>query len=474
MKIRTAALLFAASLLTISAAAVAQTPGDLDPAFGTGGVARIDVLVDGADRANVATGVAVQPDGKLLLAGAAMSIPPDFGEERMVAVRLSADGAPDAGFGSNGRVRIQAWPEEPESASYWGGKVGLGPDGEIYLFNGASFGPTVGWALARLRPTGALETGFGDGGIVSYQDIADDAGDLAVQPDGKVLLLHDWLDEGGLPINFEIGLRRLLPSGDPDTMFGDGGSQVVPFNAGGSWDDFAHALALQNDGRILIAGQADVGGAADYDFAVARLTSDGQLDATFSGDGRATIGFDLSTGAGDDAWALAVDARGRILVGGVAGSEAAIARLLPNGALDPSFSGDGRATFHFASAEPGAYDQVFGLAVQGDGAVIAVGRGTTAAGTSRRFGVARLTGAGELDPTFAGDGTAIFDFSENSGALSVARAVALAEDGSILAVGGTELALDDMAFVAARLRNDYVFADGFDLATTDAWTAAVP
>jgi len=249
---------------------------------------------------------------------------------------------------------------------------------------------------------------------------------------------------------------------------------VIGFNLGDNWEDYAHAMVLQRDGRIVVAGEAHVGTPGANDFGVARLTADGDLDATFSGNGKVTIGFDLSVGADDVPYALAVDARGRILVGGVAGSEAAIARLLPNGALDPSFSGDGRATFHFASAEPGAYDQVFGLAVQGDGAVIAVGRGTTAAGTSRRFGVARLTEAGELDPTFAGDGTAIFDFSENSGALSVARAVALAEDGSILAAGGTELALDDMAFVAVRLRNDYVFADGFELATTDAWTAAVP
>jgi hypothetical protein len=104
--------------------------------------------------------------------------------------------------------------------------------------------------------------------------------------------------------------------------------------------------------------------------------------------------------------------------------------------------------------------------------VIAVGRGTSAAGTSRRFGVARLTEAGALDPNFAGDGTAIFDFSENSGALSVARAVALLEDGSILAVGGTELTLGDMAFVAARLVNDSIFADGFERGTSASWSVA--
>ena len=467
----TSSLTFALGLLTLSGALAAQTPGDLDPGFGTDGVARIDVRVTNQDRNNVATDLAVQPDGMLLLAGAAQSIPPDFGEERMVAVRLTADGEPDPAFGTDGRARIQALPEDPGSATYWGGKVGLGPAGEIYLFNGASFGPTVGWALARLRPGGGLEPGFGTGGIVERQDIATGAGDVAVQADGKFLVLEDWNDEGGIPINQEISVWRLLPNGEPDGGFGEDGSQVVRFNVGGSWEDYAHALALQRDGRILVAGQADVGGSAEFDFAVARLTADGALDPTFSGNGRVTIGFDLAIGVNDEAHALAVDSEGRILVGGVAGGEAAIVRLLPDGSLDPAFAGDGRATFHFASAEPGAYDQVFGLAVQGDGAVVAVGRGTSAAGTSRRFGVARLTASGELDPTFAGDGTAIFDFTENSGAFSVARAVALLEDGSILAVGGTELTLGDMAFVAARLHNDYIFADGFEGATSDAWSS---
>ncbi|KAB2967740.1 MAG: hypothetical protein F9K18_03895 [Thermoanaerobaculia bacterium] len=461
---------FVLALLTLPATGLAQTPGDLDPAFGSGGVARIDVGVGGQARHNVATGLAVQPDGKLVLGGAAIRLPGDTGEDRMAAVRLTPSGALDPSFGSGGRVRVDAFPGD--GAMYYYGRVAIGPGGEVYLHNGANLG-AIGWVTAKLTPGGVLATGFGEGGFIGYLSDYVSPADVVVQPDGKLLVLSDYNDEGGIPINQEVLVERYLPNGTPDASFGDGGYCVIGFNQGDSWEDYAHAMVLQRDGKILVTAEADVGGGAWNDFAVARLTADGQLDSTFSGNGMVTIGFDLSIGANDVPYALAVDARGRILVGGVAGSEAAVVRLLPNGTLDPSFSGDGRATFHFASAEPGAYDQIFGLAVQGDGAVVAVGRGTNAAGTSRRFGVARLTEAGALDPTFAGDGTAIFDFSENSGALSVARAVALLEDGSILAVGGTELALDDMAFVAARLHNDYVFADGFDLATTGAWSSTV-
>jgi len=475
-----AARLVRSSLLPAALAAAvlcpplaAQTAGDLDPSFGSGGVALVDVPVGGEDFSNVATDLAVQADGKLVLGGAAQRIPPDSGAERMVAVRLTRAGALDATFGTGGRVRVNAFPGDP--AGYWNGQVAIGPAGEISLLNGASYGGgAVGWVLARLRPTGALETGFGGGGFVGYLSDAVGVGDVVALADGKVLVLDDFNDEGAIPINQELSVWRLLPDGSEDPSFGQGGYQIVGFNLGGSWDDAAHAMALQPDGKILIAGEAETGTAADYDFAVARLTADGQLDPTFSGDGRTTIGFDLPNGHYDAAHAIAVDSQGRILVGGVAGGDCAVARLLPDGTLDPSFSGDGRKTFPFNSSDPGAFDQVFGLAVQGDGRVVVAGRGTTPAGTDRRFALARLNARGGLDTTFSGDGTRVYDLATGSGQLSNARAVILADDGSILASGGAETAVDDMAFVAVKLWNDYVFADGFELGSTAAWSVAAP
>ena len=164
----------------------AQTAGDLDPSFGSGGVALVDVPVGGEDFSNVATDLAVQADGKLVLGGAAQRIPPDSGAERMVAVRLTRAGALDATFGTGGRVRVNAFPGDP--AGYWNGQVAIGPAGEISLLNGASYGGgAVGWVLARLRPTGALETGFGGGGFVGYLSDAVGVGDVVALADGKVL-----------------------------------------------------------------------------------------------------------------------------------------------------------------------------------------------------------------------------------------------------------------------------------------------
>ena len=96
--------------------------------------------------------------------------------------------------------------------------------------------------------------------------------------------------------------------------------------------------------------------------------------------------------------------------------------------------------------------------------------GTNASGTGRWFGIARILENGNFDSTFAGDGTTAFNMATAPGTLSVGRAVELAPDGRIVMVGGGETAGSDMAFVAVRLHNDYIFADGFDWGTTAEWS----
>ena len=153
----------------------------------------------------------------------------------------------------------------------------------------------------------------------------------------------------------------------------------------------------------------------------------------------------------------------------------AIARLLPNGAPDPSFSGDGKLTFSFAADGGGAFDQIFGLVPQGDGKIVVVGRATSTAGSGRRVGVARLNEDGSFDTTFSSlagrPGRQIFDWATGTGADSVGRAIALAADGRIILSGGAERASGDMDFFAARLHNDYIFADGFNWGGLGSWSA---
>ena len=469
-----ALLLAGAGALSLAPAVPAQTDGDLDARFGDGGVVVTDIRIQQVPRSNVATGVAVDSAGRILLSGGAQTVGSTAVEERMVAVRLTPDGALDPAFGSGGKVRIRPFPDDPAGTRIRGGRLGLAPDGKIYLYNAATSGPTVGWALARLTPGGTLDPAFADQGLASYLDVADTGVDVAVQPDGKVLELEGFLDEGAIPINFELAVCRLLTDGSYDSSFGDQGCSAVGFNRGAEWDDYPYAMALQPDGRIVVAGSADVDGpgSANANFAVARLTANGSFDAGFGNGGEVVFGFDGGTASDDVVRALAIDLRGRILLAGQAGNEAAIARLTPSGALDPTFASGGKRTFHFGSGSSGLIDVAFGVAVQSDGKVVAVGRGAASAATGMRFAVARLTAAGALDTSFAGDGTRLYEVATGTGAYSVARAVTMLGDGRILAVGGAESAPGDFDFVAVELADSLVFADGFESSDSGAWSFA--
>lgn len=460
--------------LALSAgSAVAQAPGTIDSSFGDAGKKVIDVPIGGNPRSNICFDIAVQPDGRILLSGSASLIGAASGPERMAAARLMPNGALDGSFGDGGIVRVNAGGA---STQYYDGRVEFAPGGGAFLFHGTDASP-VGWALARLTANGSLDTGFHGDGILTAAQADLGAGDVGVQPDGKPLVLDDYL-----AANQDMSISRRLTNGAADPGFGVGGWRAVGFDIGSLKHDVARVVLVQPDGKILIAGRAEAS-ASNADFAVARLTATGALDPTFSGDGKVTLSFDLPIGNWDEARALAVDDRGRIYVGGVAGSnggssspnEAAIARLLPDGSLDPSFSGDGKLTFSFnAPTVANSYDQIFGLALQGDGRIVAAGRATNAAGGGRWFGAARIRENGTLDPTFAGDGTTAFNTATGSGSISVGRAVALAADGRILVAGGGETAAQDNAFVVVRLHNDYVFADGFDHGSAAAWVVTGP
>lgn len=469
--------LLVASIAFSALPGAAQAPGTLDGTFGTAGKAVVDVPIGGVARSNIAFDVAIQADGRIVMSGSSSLIGAATGPERMVAVRLLSGGAPDPTFGSGGITRIDGNPGGSDNTRYYDGRVELVPGGGLFLFHGTDANP-VGWVLAKLTAVGGLDATFsGDGRvIISAADLG--AGDIAVQPDGKPIVLDDFLDTAPNPDHQQMTVSRRLATGGPDTAFGDEGFRVVQFDLGSLRNDWARVVLLQPDGKILVGGRAEAS-ASNSDFALARVTAAGDLDPTFGGgDGKVTLSFDLPIGNYDEARALAVDDRGRIWIGGIAGNgssdnEAAIARLLPDGAPDPGFSGDGKLTFSFNAPANASYDQIFGLALQGDGRVVAAGRATNATGGGRWFGVARIREDGTPDPTFAGDGTTAFNTATGSGSISVGRAVALAADGRIVVVGGGETAPQDMAFVAARLHSDYIFADGFELGSTADWSLLV-
>jgi uncharacterized delta-60 repeat protein len=283
--------------------------------------------------------------------------------------------------------------------------------------SGVGLDPTFGGGDGEAR----LNNGPG-----TYQE----ARAAAVQADGKVVIAG-MSNSGSV---YQFAIARLTADGLPDTSFGGDGFVTTSF---GSTSEFAYGVAVQPDGKIVVVGStllAPDNGA----FAVARYNSDGTLDPTFDGDGKAVIDFYGPNGifGGEFAKRVVVQPDGKIVVVGTTyhptnfNYDLALLRLLPDGTPDPAFDGDGKVV-----AAPNAYDD-YGeaVAVQPDGRVVAVGGTYEIDGNSGDVLAVRYTAAGVPDPTFAGDGSAVvaptpdFDYG---------RAVVLQPDGKLVIAGET-------------------------------------
>lgn len=434
--------------------AVAQltAAGALDASFNGAGKLVVDVL-GGRDGAR---GVGLAPDGGVVVVGQATTATGLTVEYDLAVLRLTAAGALDAGFDGDGKTTLDAGSAVNSAAD-----VALRPGGTILTAGPA--GTALG--LAQYTPGGTLDPAFGTGGtvLVPTGAGADFTPGLALQADGKAVVAAlqggDWR------------VLRFLPSGAPDTTFGTGGSVTIDFGggddpadvaidgqgrivvvgsagadlgvarltSGGALDatfgsggkvtvnvagtDAATSVAIRpGDGRIVVAGSADtLGGSA----AVVRLTDAGTLDATFSTDGKVTIS---PAGASyDTAGDVALDAQGRAVITGRSGNATIVARFAEDGALDPTFSGDGIYTV----GASGSVVAGTSLAIQGDGRIVVGG----SAGPSfdlYDFIVLRLTAAGELDLGFSGDGFQTVGL----GTEDFGQELRLDDSGRIVLVGG--------------------------------------
>ena len=248
-----------------------------------------------------------------------------------------------------------------------------------------------------------------------------------------------------------------------DAGFGTGGKVITDF---GGYNDFAHSVVIQPDGKIVAAGTVTRN--EGIEFALARYNSDGTLDGTFGTSGRVTTSF---TG-NDFANAVALQGDGKIVAAGVAGPSScpgtpcangnlfALARYDSDGSLDPTFGtdGDGRVTTSF-----GADAEAYSLALQADGKILAAGLTRTDGINS--FALARYNGDGSLDGTFGTAGQVTTSFG---GTYDQAYAVTLQGDGKIVAAGWTAKTIGGAQFALARYLNDA--ASGTTTTTTSPTT----
>jgi uncharacterized delta-60 repeat protein len=272
-----------------------------------------------------------------------------------------------------------------------------------------------------------LDYGFGHDGTVTtnYSGSSNDEGlAVAVQLDGKVVVAGKTSAGSINPQLSTWAVMRYNVNGTLDTAFGASGKVVIDF-AGGT--DVPSSITLQSNGRIVVVGTARISGTND--FAIARLTAAGALDTTFGGDGKVT--YDL--GGDDQAHGSTLQTDGKLVVAGTgmitaSSSLFALIRLNVNGYLDTTFDGNGKVATDFGGQpKAGAYDVI----TQPDGKLVAGGFATV---TGQSMAMARYDPDGSPDAGFGSNGRVTLSPGGNGDtALTVKRM----PDGKLMLLGFT-------------------------------------
>jgi len=249
--------------------------GSMDIDFGSGGtITYIQGLI---------MDFILQPDGKIIAIGYFIGF---SGADDVALVRYNSNGTLDTSFG--GGDGIVSTPIGGSNDR--GGSGVLQPDGKIVVLGSFDAGGHDEIFLARYNENGSLDTSFGIGGkVITHFGGSNGATDLALQPDGKIVIT------GGAHISGQNStiLARYGPDGSLDDTFDGDGKILHSFSPG---SDYANALMIQPDGKIIIAGVNDVGGPSGQDFMLARFDTDGGLDTTFGTNGL----FTAPIGSGND------------------------------------------------------------------------------------------------------------------------------------------------------------------------------
>ncbi len=320
----------------------------------------------------------------------------------------------DAGFGSAGKVVTDISTHDDRAYA-----TAIQSDGKIIAVGTAN----GNFAVARYTVTGALDASFGTGGIVTTPIGVGGAvaRAIAIQADGKIVVAGYY--QAG-PLN-KIAVVRYSNGGSLDSTFGTGG--IVTTSIGAN-NDFAYAVAVQSDGKIVIAGSSN-DGTKDL-FALVRYTAVGVLDTSFNITGKVTrqIGLGNSVASG-----VAIQTNQFIVAVGVSSNGAlndfAMARYDTNGTLDVAFGTGGEVMTPVGTGAAAAQ----AVAIQPtDQKIVVVGQALV--GGSNNFAIVRYLTNGTLDTGFDTDGkvtTAIGTVND------IARAVKIASGGKIVVAGSS-------------------------------------
>jgi uncharacterized delta-60 repeat protein len=306
--------------ITVMMALRLTASGALDTSFGGGGVTTVNYGLD-PNEVDEANAMAIDRSGRIVLAG---SIDVTPGNRDIGVVRLTPSGQLDTNFGFGGLVEVAFDYSGPNLDLGFG--VAVAPSGKIVVGGTTRYQPSGGplsfnFAIAQLLPDGSLDAGFGNNG---HQIAAFDHGgtnndiirSVAVDDRNRILVGGESARSSGV---WDYAVARFLPNGAPDTSFNSVGFRFDTFSCSVACGerDSVHSIALQGDGKILLAGPTYTTATGNYDFGVSRLLADGTLDTHFGNGGRFHYNWNHGAGNDDDtAEAVVLGKDGRILVAG--------------------------------------------------------------------------------------------------------------------------------------------------------------
>ena len=346
--------------------------GSFDQGFGTGGIATVNFPAKGTTT-DTASGVAIQADGKIVVGGT--SHDNTLGQDRIGVARLNPNGTPDATFNPGG-VPTDGGPpvlgEQLVSLNATVNDLALDASGRILVagsWQGDAFFTGVDPFVMRFTGGGAPDTSFNGGSAPFHWNSNSDpegASRMAVQPDGKIVLAG-WQ-------NKEVQVARVVPGAVLDETFGDRHDGRPVFAYGPTSTDSGQDLVLESDGRIDVAAS----GREDHVMVVTRLTPAGRLDNSLNGNGSAYVHFSSD----DAANAVALQSNGKIVLAGSTDKDIGVARLQPGGPPDSTFGPDGKRTVSFVEGQ----SEAFAMLLQGDGRIVLVGHAGSSAAVVRLQG----------------------------------------------------------------------------------------
>lgn len=461
-----------------------NTDGTLDTTFDTDGLAIIPFDTQPFDT----VGFIAMQGTKILVLGARTNSP--MGTDYLMA-RLNDDGSMDNTFGTNGKTTFAISPGNSPDVP-----AGLALyDSKIYVAGYSLIDTKYRMTLARLNDNGTLDTTFANGEgyqsyIVGLQDQSDLAYAMTMHGNGKFLVGGS----AGMGLTMsDTGVININHDGSIDTTFGNAGITIlslgntpvsqfadlelygekiiagglvqqgltgwdyaaVRYNSNGTLDttfgnggfatasptstDYVTSMTVQPDGKVLLTGRGDYGGAKPYNITTVRFTADGILDTTFGGTGIVRY----ASGTNDEGSDIVVQSDGKIVIVGRAeyqgNSHFVLLRYNSDGTLDTTFNSTG-----IVNTQIGDSSQAFGVAIQPDGKLVVAGTTNALATTDNAAVVARYNSDGTLDTTFGGsNGIVIKNNGPNNsgngyGGFETLRRVAIQPDGKIVTAGATE------------------------------------